>query len=289
MKNTKRLFLPVLLGLLLIGCEVHDEVTVTVKRKAAVYLKYHYDNGEISTLRDVRSMRLFIYNDSGRLYRDTLLPLHTVLGDGPAMQTYLKRGHYTFVSWANISDSTAVKEDLLDEATLGLHPTGADQLLYGRFETSVVKGDSLRFDIDLFKSVFKINVLVTGLEKTLYPENHYFAIENHEALDFFNRPSGKMKRYRPELVYDNGHLSGSFYTPYFTDRDNLTLGVYCDHPESLYTRLCETTIRDFASIVEGMAGHDVEIDVKIDIDDAGVSIVVSDWRGVIVQEEHLGN
>ncbi len=289
MKNTKRLFLPLLFGLFCVGCEVDDEVTVTVKHKAAVYLKYRYDNGEVSTLRDVRSMRLFIYDDAGRLYRDTLLPLHTVLGDGPAMQTYLTRGRYTFVSWANIGDSTAVEERHLDEAALGLHPTGADQLLYGRFETAVVKGDSLRFDIDLFKSVFKINVLVTGLEKVSHPESHYFAIDNREALDFFNRPSGEMKRYRPELTYDNGRLSGSFYTPYFTDRDDLVLGIYCDHPESQYVRLCETTIRDFASIVEGAAGHDVEIDVRIAVDDAGVKIVVSDWRGVIVQEEHLGN
>ena len=276
-------------GLFCVGCEVDDEVTVTVKHKAAVYLKYRYDNGETSTLDDIRSMRLFIYDDAGRLYRDTLLPLHTVLGDGPVMQTYLTRGRYTFVSWANIGDSTAVEERHLDEAALGLHPTGADQLLYGRFETAVVKGDSLRFDIDLFKSVFKINVLVTGLEKVPHPESHYFAIDNREALDFFNRPSGAMKRYRPELAYDNGRLSGSFYTPYFTDRDDLVLGIYCDHPESQYVRLCETTIRDFASIVEGAAGHDVEIDVRIAVDDAGVKIVVSDWRGVIVQEEHLGN
>ncbi len=289
MKNTKRLFLPLLLGLFCVGCEVDDDVTVTVKHKAAVYLKYRYDNGDTTTLRDVRSMRLFIYDEAGRLYRDTPLPLHTVLGDGPAMQTYLKRGRYTFVNWANVSDSTAVEEEHLDEAALGLHSTGADQLLYGRFETAVVKGDSLRFDIDLFKSVFKINVLVTGLEKTPYPESHYFAIDNREALDFFNRPSGGMKRYRPELAYDNGRLSGSFYTPYFTDRDDLTLGIYCDHPQSQYVRLCETTIRDFASIVEGAAGHDVEIDVKIAVDDAGVKIVVSDWRGVIVQEEQLGN
>ncbi len=271
------------------GCEIHDEQTVSVKHKAAVYLKYHYDNGETATLRDIRSMRLFIYDNEGRLYRDTLLPLHTVLGDGPVMQTYLSRGRYTFVSWANISDSTVVRQPDLNRASLGLHTSGADNLLYGRFETPVVKGDSLRFDIDLFKSVFKINVLITGLEKTPHPESHYFGIYNREALDFFDRPSGDLKRYRPELTYDRGRLSGSFYTPYFTGDDDFTIGVYCDHPQSQYTRLCETTIRNFADIVDEAIGHDVEINVEITVRDTGVSITVSDWDGVIVQDEQLGH
>ncbi len=285
----KRLFLYALMGVLFVGCEVSDDVTVRVKHKAAVYLKYRYDNGETATLDDVRSMRLFIYDEAGRLYRDTLLPLHTVLGDGHAMQTYLTRGRYTFVSWANVGDRTAVEEAHLDDALLGVSAAGADRLLYGRFETPIVKGDSLRFDIDLFKSVFKVNVRVEGLQKVPYPENHYFAIENREALDFFNRPSGGMKRYRPALTYDKGLLSGSFYTPYFTDRDNLVLGVYCDHPDSQYERLCEMTIRDFASILDERIGHDVEIDVRIEIDDTGTNIVVSDWNGVIAQQELLGN
>ncbi len=285
----KRLFLYALMGVLFVGCEVSDDVTVRVKHKAAVYLKYRYDNGETATLDDVRSMRLFIYDEAGRLYRDTLLPLHTVLGDGPAMQTYLTRGRYTFVSWANVGDRTAVEEAHLDDALLGVSAAGADRLLYGRFETPIVKGDSLRFDIDLFKSVFKVNVRVEGLQKVPYPESHYFAIENREALDFFNRPSGGMKRYRPALTYDKGLLSGSFYTPYFTDRDNLVLGVYCDHPDSQYERLCEMTIRDFASILDERIGHDVEIDVRIEIDDTGTNIVVSDWNGVIAQQELLGN
>ncbi len=285
----KRLFLYALMGVLFVGCEVSDDVTVRVKHKAAVYLKYHYDNGETATLDDVRSMRLFIYDEAGRLYRDTLLPLHTVLGDGPAMQTYLTRGRYTFVSWANVGDRTAVEEAHLDDALLGVSAAGADRLLYGRFETPIVKGDSLCFDIDLFKSVFKVNVRVEGLQKVPYPESHYFAIENREALDFFNRPSGGMKRYRPALTYDKGLLSGSFYTPYFTDRDNLVLGVYCDHPDSQYERLCEMTIRDFASILDERIGHDVEIDVRIEIDDTGTNIVVSDWNGVIAQQELLGN
>ena len=123
------------------GCEIHDEQTVSVKHKAAVYLKYHYDNGETATLRDIRSMRLFIYDNEGRLYRDTLLPLHTVLGDGPVMQTYLSRGKYTFVSWANISDSTVVRQPDLNRASLGLHTSGADNLLYGRFRNAGRQGE----------------------------------------------------------------------------------------------------------------------------------------------------
>lgn len=284
----KRLFLHALIGVLFVGCEVSDDVTVRVKHKAAVYLKYHYDNGKFATLDDIRTMRLFIFDEGGRLYRDTLLPLHGVLGEDPVMQTYLTRGRYTFVSWANVGDSTTVDDLQLDDAMLGLHSTGADQLLYGRFETPIVKGDSLRFDIDLFKSVYKINVTITGLEKTPYPENHYFAIDNREAFDFFNRPIGGIKRYRPELVYKNGRFTGSFYTPYFTDRDALTIGVYCDHPGARDTRLCGTTIRDFASIIGDPTGHDVEIDITIAINDTSTSIVVSDWKGIIVQEEQLG-
>ncbi|MCM1302081.1 MAG: FimB/Mfa2 family fimbrial subunit [Alistipes senegalensis] len=285
----KRLFLYALTGALFVGCEVSDDVTVRVKHKAAVYLKYRYDNGETATLDDIHSMRLFIYDEAGRLYRDTLLPLHGVLGEEPVLQTYLTRGRYTFVSWANVGDRTAVEEERLNDALLGMSANGADRLLYGRFETPIVKGDSLRFDIDLFKSVFKVNVRVEGLQKVRYPENHYFAIENREALDFYNRPSGEMKRYRPALTYDGSRLAGSFYTPYFTDRDNLVLGVWCDHPDSPYERLCEMTIRDFASILDEQVGRDVEIDVLIEIGDAGTAIVVSDWNGVIAQQEVLGN
>ena len=245
----KHLLISALMGLLCMGCEVRDAVDITIKRKAVVFLNYHYDNGKFSTLDDIETMRLFIFDEHGHLYRDTLLSLPTVVEDSPAMQTYLTRGRYTFVSWANISDSTKVDELELDDALLGLNSTGAEHLLYERFETLIVKCDSLRFDIDLFKSVFKINVLVTGLTKTPYPKDHYFAIDNREALDFFNLPFGELKRYRPELVYENDRLFGSFYTPYFTDRDDLTIGVYCDHPDARDTRLCGTTIRDFASIV----------------------------------------
>lgn len=277
-----------LLLLLAVGCEVHDDVTVSIKHKAAVFFRYHYDNGEIATLRDIRSMRMFIYLDD-KLYRDTLLSLQGVLAEGPLMQTYLTRGKYTFVSWANISDSTVVTPAPLDETSLTLHPASTDCLMYGRFETPIVKGDSLYFDIDLFKSVFKINILVTGLEKTLYPKNHFFGIYNRESLDFSNRPSGKMKLYRPDLTYDNGHLSGSFYTPYFNPGEDLTLGIYCDHPESQYTRLCETTISNFAEIVQERLGHDVEINVKIEILDTNIKITVADWEEVITQDEHFGN
>ncbi len=63
------------MGLLCIACEVHDAVDITVKHKAAVYLKYHYDNGKINTLNDIRTMRLFIFDEEGRLYRDTLLDM----------------------------------------------------------------------------------------------------------------------------------------------------------------------------------------------------------------------
>ncbi len=288
MKHICYLLLGVILASITSGCEIHDEQTVSVKRKAAVFFRYHYDNGEVATLRDIRSMRMFIYKE-GELYRDTLLPLHSVLAEGALMQTYLTRGKYTFVSWANISDSISVTPAPLDEASLAPHTASAGCLMYGKFETPVVKGDSLYFDIDLFKSVFKINVLVTGLEKTPYPEHHFFGIYNRETLDFFNRPSGAMKLYHPDLTYDNGHLSGSFYTPYFNEGEDLTIGIYCDHPESQYTRLCETTISDFANIVKEAVGHDVEIDVKIEIRDAGIEITVSDWEGTIIQDEHLGN
>lgn len=288
MKHICYLLLGVILASISSGCEIHDDVTVSVKHKAAVFFRYHYDNGEIATLRDIRSMRMFIYRDD-KLYRDTLLPLHNVLAEGFLTQTYLMRGKYTFVSWANISDSTEVTPAPLDVASLALHPASADCLMYGKFETPIVKGDSLYFDIDLFKSVFKINVLVTGLEKTPYPEDHFFGIYNRESLDFFNRPSGAMKLYHPDLTYDNGHLSGSFYTPYFNPGEDLTLGVYCDHPESQYTRLCETTISNFADVVQEKLGHDVEIDIKIEVRDADIKITVADWETVITQDAHLGD
>ena len=35
-------------------------------------------------------------------------------------------------------------------------------------------------------------------------------------------------------------------------------------------------------------GRDVEIDIHIILNGSGVTIVISDWEGTIVQEEHFG-
>ena len=39
----------------------------------------------------------------------------------------------------------------------------------------ILKGDSLRFDIDLFKSVYKVNVLIEGMQNIDNPEDFTMA------------------------------------------------------------------------------------------------------------------
>lgn len=284
----KTLFLLLTFLALLPGCEVHDTVTESIKRKAIVYLTYHYDNGREQTFDGIESMRLFIYDHQGRLYRDTTLTPEQFLVDTGAMQTYISSGDYSIISWANVAQRTLVATAPLDQATLGIDPAGADPLMYGRIDTPVVKGDSLRFDVHLFKSVFKINVTVRGLRHALYPEEHYFSILNRSALSVANIPTGEMQEYRPPLTYHDGTLSGSFYTPYFAPGDDLTLGVYCSNPASPYRTLCQRTIREFADLTQTVLGRDVEIDVDILINDNSVEIIVTDWNGQQIQDEHVG-
>lgn len=285
MKSIRHLFLCSLLALA--GCQIHDEVDVTVKRKAVVHLVHRYGDAAES-LQQIESLRLLVYDSRGDLYRDTRFSREEILRDTGIMQTYLSDGYYTFIGWANAAARTTIIPGRLDEAVLAIADTGADRLMFGRCDTSVAKGDSLRFEIELFKSVFRIDVTVTGLERAPYPEDHYFAMTNRGSLSVDNRPVGELKRYTPPLRYADGTLTGSFYTPYFSRDDDFTIGVYCDNPASQYTTLCRTTIRKFADFVEAAIGRDVEIDVRIDIDDAGISIVIRDWEGRIIQQENLG-
>lgn len=46
MKPIQILFTGLLLASLLPGCEIHDDIDVDVKRKAIVYLRYNYNDGE---------------------------------------------------------------------------------------------------------------------------------------------------------------------------------------------------------------------------------------------------
>lgn len=285
----KKILLYLLSAATLTACELHDRVQATVKRKAVVHLIYHYDNGHEQALDEIRTMRLLIYDSKGDLFRDAAMVSDQFLCDTGAMQTFLPNGDYSFISWANVGNRTSVAPERLADGTLSISGSGADPLYFGRCDTPLVKGDSLLFDIHLFKSVFKINVRVTGLDAALMPEKHYFGIENRSALTLDNRPSGELRRNRPPLHYANGTLSGSFYTPFFSEGDDLTLGVYCDDPSSQYTTLCETSVHDFANFTQGSLGKDFKIDVEIRIDRAGISIIITDWLGQIIQNENLGS
>ena len=136
------------------GCEFHDDIDVSVKRKAVVYLRYNYNDGEHDSMDEVQSMRLFLFDlATDRLYRDTTLTRDEFLTDTGAMQTYISNGRYEFVCMANVGHGSTVSVQTLSNARLDISEQGADPLFFGRVQTPIVKGDSLRFDIDLFKSV----------------------------------------------------------------------------------------------------------------------------------------
>ena len=46
------------LASLLPGCEIHDDIDVDVKRKAIVYLRYNYNDGEHDTMDEVQTLRI---------------------------------------------------------------------------------------------------------------------------------------------------------------------------------------------------------------------------------------
>lgn len=291
MKHTNRLFLAMLFVGLLVGCELHNDVDTSVKRKAVVYLRYNYNDGKQDTMDEVQNIRLFLFDlATDRLYRDTILTRKAFLTDTGAMQTYISNGRYEFVCMANVGHGSTVSAQTLSNARLDISEQGADPLFFGRVQTPIVKGDSLRFDIDLFKSVYKINVLIEGLQNLDNPEEFYFGLENYSSLTFANKPAGEFKIYKPELVYNSSKntLSGSFYTPYFPTDSPITLGIYTDNPSSVYGHtLFESSIRRYMEI-EPNIGGDVEIDVHIIQNGSHFTITITDWEGTIVQEEHFG-
>ena len=291
MKHTNRLFLTMLFVGLLVGCELHDDVDTSVKRKAVVYLRYNYNDGKQDTMDEVQNIRLFLFDlATDRLYRDTTLTREAFLTDTGAMQTYISNGRYEFVCMANVGHGSTVSAPTLSGAHLDISEQGADPLFFGRVQTPIVKGDSLRFDIALFKSVYKINVLIEGLQNLDNPEEFYFGLENYSSLTFANEPAGEFKLYKPELVYNSSKntLSGSFYTPYFPMDSPITLGIYTDNPSSVYGHtLFESSIRRYMEIGPNIGG-DVEIHVHIIQNGSYFTITISDWEGTIVQEEHFG-
>ena len=152
------------LASLLPGCEIHDDIDVDVKRKAIVYLRYNYNDGEHDTMDEVQTLRLFFFDlKTGRQYRDTTLTRDEFLTDTGAMQTYISNGEYGIVTLANVGHGSTVSADNIRDAAITFPDTGADPLFFNRIQTPIQKGDSLRFDIDLFKSVYKVNVRVEGM------------------------------------------------------------------------------------------------------------------------------
>lgn len=279
------------LASLLPGCEIHDDIDVDVKRKAIVYLRYNYNDGEHDTMDEVQTLRLFFFDlKTGRQYRDTTLTRDEFLTDTGAMQTYISNGEYGIVTLANVGHGSTVSADNIRDAAITFPDTGADPLFFNRIQTPIQKGDSLRFDIDLFKSVYKVNVLVEGMQNLDDPEEFYFGLDNRAGLTFGNVPCGETKTYRPHLERDPaaGRMYGSFYTPYFPNDAPIALGIYCDDPASIYGHtLFKATIQRYMEIKPD-TGHDVEIDIHIILNGSGVTIVISDWEGTIVQEEHFG-
>ena len=148
MKHTNRLFLTMLFVGLLVGCELHDDVDTSVKRKAVVYLRYNYNDGKQDTMDEVQNIRLFLFDlATDRLYRDTTLTREAFLTDTGAMQTYISNGRYEFVCMANVGHGSTVSAPTLSGAHLDISEQGTDPLFFGRVQTPIVKGDSLRFDI----------------------------------------------------------------------------------------------------------------------------------------------
>ena len=191
------------LASLLPGCEIHDDIDVDVKRKAIVYLRYNYNDGEHDTMDEVQTLRLFFFDlKTGRQYRDTTLTRDEFLTDTGAMQTYISNGEYGIVTLANVGHGSSVSADNIRDAAITFPGTGADPLFFNRIQTPIQKGDSLRFDIDLFKSVYKVNVRVEGMQNINNPEDFYFGLNNYAALSFDNKPCGGFRMYRPQLARD---------------------------------------------------------------------------------------
>lgn len=279
------------LASLLPGCEIHDDIDVDVKRKAIVYLRYNYNDGEHDTMDEVQTLRLFFFDlKTGRQYRDTTLTRDEFLTDTGAMQTYISNGEYGIVTLANVGHGSSVSADNIRDAAITFPDTGADPLFFNRIQTPIQKGDSLRFDIDLFKSVYKVNVRVEGMQNINNPEDFYFGLNNYAALSFDNKPCGGFRMYRPQLARDPaaGTMSGSFYTPYFPSDSPISIGIYTDDPTSIYGHeLFVATIQRYIEIAPN-PGHDVEIDIRILLNGANVTVIISDWEGIVIQEEHFG-
>ena len=274
----------------LASCEIHDDIDVSVKRKAVVYLRYNYNNGEHDTMDEVQTVRLFFFDlKTGRQYRDTTLTREKFLTDTGAMQTYISNGEYGIVTLANVGHGSTVSADNLGDAAITFPETGADPLFFNRIETPIQKGDSLHFNINLFKSVYKVNVLIEGMQNIDNPEDFYFGMSNYAGLTFDNKPCGGFIMYRPQLTLTpTGTLSGSFYTPYFPSDLPISLGIYTDNPASIYGHeLFAATIQRYMEIVPN-PGHDVEIDIRILLNGANVTVIISDWEGTVIQEEHFG-
>lgn len=273
------------------GCEIHDDIDVSVKRKAVVYLRYNYNDGEHYSMDEIQALRLFFFDlKTGRQYRDTTLTRDKFLTDTGAMQTYISNGEYGIVTLANVGHGSTVSAGNIRDAAITFPETGAEPLFFNRIETPIVKGDSLHFAIDLFKSVYKVNVLVEGMQNLDNPEDFYFGLTNYAGLDFSNTPCGGFRTYRPELSRDlsAGTMSGSFYTPYFPTDSPISLGVYTDDPDSIYGHeLFVATIKRYMGMVPNL-GHDVEIDIHILLNGAGVTVIISDWDGTITQDVHFG-
>lgn len=291
MKPIQILFTGLLLASLLPGCEIHDDIDVDVKRKAIVYLRYNYNDGEHDTMDEVQTLRLFFFDlKTGRQYRDTTLTRDEFLTDTGAMQTYISNGEYGIVTLANVGHGSTVSADNLGDAAITFPDTGAAPLFFNRIQTPIQKGDSLRFDIDLFKSVYKVNVRVEGMQNINNPEDFYFGLNNYAALSFDNKPCGGFRMYRPQLARDPaaGTMSGSFYTPYFPSDSPISIGIYTDDPTSIYGHeLFVATIQRYMEIAPN-PGHDVEIDIRILLNRANVTVIISDWEGTVIQEEHFG-
>lgn len=273
------------------SCEIHDDMDVDVKRKAVVYLRYNYNNGEHDTMDEVQTVRLFFFDlKTGRQYRDTTLTREKFLTDTGAMQTYISNGEYGIVTLANVGHGSTVSAGNIHNAAITFPETGAEPLFFNRIETPIVKGDSLHFAIDLFKSVYKVNVRVEGMQNLDNPEDFYFGLTNYAGLDFDNKPCGGLRMYRPALTHDltAGTLSGSFYTPYFPTDSPISLGIYTDDPDSIYGHeLFVATIKRYMGIAPNL-GHDVGIDIHILLNGGGVTVIISDWDGTVTQDEHFG-
>lgn len=266
------------------GCTLSEQVEQHIRKRAKINIQW--DLG----LEPESQVRLFLFDNAGLLYLDTLIGNSALQSPEGTVVTYLYDGHYKAVAWSNTGNcslqTTPTGRQEYSSMYLATEPSGDDyrsfdNIGYGSFEFDIAKGDSIVLRQALHYDMVEIGVEITGLQSVEQYEKAIFKCRYRNELAFDNTLHiNDLRTIIPPLQLDSDYaLRGTFYTPYDSSSFDFEIELSYPSGERLYAANIGPILSEISARTD--SGKQKHIDISVNFTRASITCTVEDWSETV--------